>query len=201
MKNTKRPQEVKEKMKANWETETRKRVVAQLVSPDGKLMNINGLLPFIESESSLSIKDKRNLEALIHGQRNHVKGWRRYESEESLIPFDQWTPPPKKLEYVLTEKRKDHLQNLAKKTCKTYWLKTPENITIKVTNLNSFSSALGLSHSNFLNLLAGRKLQAWGWTRGEETPIYLEWSVNELINSFNIELKEIHSINKLISES
>lgn len=192
-----RPQEVKEKMKDNWETDKRKRVVAQLVSPDGKLMNINGLLPFIESESSLSIKDKRNLEALINGQRNHVKGWRRYESDASLIPFDQWTPPLKKLDYVLTEKRKEHLQNLVKKTCKTYWLKTPEKITIKVTNLNSFSSALGLSHSNFLNLLAGRKLQAWGWTRGEETPIHLEWSENTLKNPFNILLKDIESISKL----
>lgn len=90
MRKIKRSKAEKKKMKANWETENRKRITAKLVSPEGKLVKINGLLPFIKSEPSISITDKRNLEALIKKERNHVKGWRLFESKESLISFDQW---------------------------------------------------------------------------------------------------------------
>lgn len=188
MRGIKRSLSERKKMKENWETQERKKIIAKLVSPEGKLVKINGLLPFIESEPSVSMSDKRNLEALIKKERNHVKGWRLFESKTDLIPFDQWKAPKKEYEYIMTNSRKEHLNKLTKITSKTYWILSPENITIKITNLNSFSSSVGLSNSSLLSVLAGRRNHTLGWRKGDASDIYLEWLDGKLLNPHNINI-------------
>ncbi len=88
-----RPKYVREKIKLNWESNTRKFIRGKLVSPEGKLIEFKNLAKFLNETEGLGHKDERNITALLKGERYYVKGWRKYTSSIDLIPFSEWEKP------------------------------------------------------------------------------------------------------------
>lgn len=159
-----RPQYIREKMTINWETDTRKFIRGQLVSPEGKLVEIENLSRFLKETEGLCDEDERNITAVLRGERYYAKGWRKYNSEVDLIPFSEWERP--KVVYS-DETKKRMLEGLKKSVGYEKQLISPEGKLIKFFNYSEVKDMIGSSPDSICSFYKDpkRKVFKGGWKK------------------------------------
>ena len=159
-----RTEYVREKMSLNWETGTRKLIRGKLVSPEGKLVEIENLSRFLNGTEELSSKDERTITAVLRGKRNYAKGWRKYNSDIDLIPFSEWERP--KVVYSDETKQKK-LDSLKKRVGYEKQLISPEGKLIKFFNYSEVKDLIGSSPDSICSFYRDpkRKIFKQGWKK------------------------------------